>query len=130
MEGSPVLASGIRGPGCLVVSEGPLSRQNDSEAYSGSSCRYGSGGIDLLVAIVSSGEVRCTEKEGTWVLEVCWVGGRSILPCTSDLVDYCSSKWETMLVQRTWKNRKCYVSISYYQWNLIHLKLLLNVRGI
>lgn len=65
MEGSPVLASGIRGPGCLVVSEGPLSWQNDSEAHNGSPCRYGSRGIGLLVAIFSSGEVRCTEKEGT-----------------------------------------------------------------
>lgn len=128
MEGSPGLASGLRGLGCLVASEGPLSWQNDSEAHSRSPCRYGSHGIGLLVAIVSSGEVRCTEKEGTWVLEVCWVGGWSILPCTSNLVDYCSSKQEIMLVQRTWKNRKCY--ISYHQCNLIHLKLLLNVKVI
>lgn len=130
MEGIPGLASGLRGPGCLVASEGPLSWQNDSEAHSGSPCRYGSHGIGLLVAIVFSGEVRCTEKEGIWVLEVCWVGGSVYTPLYKYLVDYCSSKQETMLVQRTWKNRKCYISISYHQCNLIHLRLLLNVKVI
>lgn len=55
-------------------------------------------------------------------------GGTVYTPLYKYLVDYCSSKQETMLVQRTWKNRKCY--ISYHQCNLIHLKLLLNVKVI